>query len=105
MSPQVHFADTSGQFAGTSGNYAGFGAPSATIPGPFAMPIALNGPSSKETTVGQVPVSTGFSGSHIQANTSSVTHPWYFDCGATNHITNNLNNIEQSQIAHNCRDP
>lgn len=27
------------------------------------------------------------------------SQPWYFDSGATNHITNNLHNIDQSQPA------
>lgn len=40
-------------------------------------------------------------GHHSSATTSSATHPWYFDSGATNHITNNLHNIEQPQPVHN----
>lgn len=43
-------------------------------------------------------VSLDFS-SNIQSGiTSATTHPWYFDSGATNHITNNMQNLDQPQL-------
>lgn len=31
--------------------------------------------------------------------TGTSGHPWYFDSGATSHITNNLQNIEYPQLS------
>lgn len=40
---------------------------------------------------------TAFSGNYQYATTSKATQPWYFDSGATNHITNTIQNIEHPQ--------
>lgn len=69
--------------------------------GPITMPTNFKGTNSGSSAGGSVSMTFGFSGNHVQAFISPASHPWYFDSGATNHITNNLQNIEQPQPVHN----
>lgn len=61
--------------------------------GAYALPIVS--PSFIESHSG---VSLDFSSNIQRGITSTTIHPWYFDSGATNHITNSLQNLDQPQL-------
>lgn len=92
--PQAYFAEMHGQFETATGStvfgqqgtgfsdssYGQFGVREAASP--IFPPAAL------------MANQTSFPPTYASAN-----QPWFFDSGATNHITNNLQNITQPQIS------
>ncbi|KAG5560719.1 hypothetical protein RHGRI_003902 [Rhododendron griersonianum] len=80
---------TQAHFAGyTEGFSAG---PMSSVPGMIPGGAFSNAPSF-----------SGFTGGSFNAFssvTSPATHPWFFDSGATNHITHNLQNLANPQPA------
>lgn len=54
-----------------------------------------NRPSSQANFVANAETCPSFTGNVQRATTAAATHPWYFDSGATDHITNSLQNIVQ----------
>lgn len=68
--------------------------PQAHLAG-FSGNVAMTATSSGYNSKDSITLPFGFSGTHQYSTTFSGSHPWYFDSGATNHITNNLQNIDQ----------
>ncbi|KAG5526466.1 hypothetical protein RHGRI_032665 [Rhododendron griersonianum] len=80
----------------TQAHFAGFTDSFPAAPMTSVSGMMLGGASSN------VPSFTGFTGGYSGTSSSVTnpsTHPWYFDSGATNHITNNLQNLAISQPA------
>ncbi|XP_058226359.1 uncharacterized protein LOC131335146 [Rhododendron vialii] len=80
----------------TQANFAGYTDPFT------AAPMQSFGGMIPGGALSNSPSFSGFTGgySHVSSSvTSPSTHPWFFDSGATNHITNNMQNLANPQPA------